>query len=157
MPEPGETAPDFALPLDDGSTFTLSSERGHPVVLYFYPQDETEGCTIENRAFTALAPQFAELGVTVIGISPDSVESHCAFRDKHGLALPLAADPDHKVIDAYGLWQLKKMFGNSYMGVKRGTVLIDADGRIFRTVMAPRVKDHADKVLTATREMVATA
>lgn len=155
MPQPGETAPDFELPLDDGTTFTLANERGHPVVLYFYPQDDTDGCTIENRAFTDLAQEFAALGVTVIGISPDSVESHCKFRDKHGLTLPLAADPEHKVIDAYGLWQLKTMFGNTYMGVKRGTVLIDAEGRIFRTVLAPRVKGHAEKVLAAAQEMCA--
>lgn len=152
--EVGSRAPDFALPTDDGSTFRLSEHRGRPVVLFFYPEDETEGCTIENLEFTSLAPEFARLGVTLVGISPDTVEKHCRFRDKHRLGARLAADPKLKVIKPYGLWQRKKLFGHEYDGLVRTTFLIDAKGCFAAIWKVTRIKGHAAIVLEATRELM---
>lgn len=153
MPVPalGALAPDFELTTDDRETFRLSRHRGRPVVLYFYPQDDTEGCTLENIEFTDLMPDFRELKTVVVGISPDSVDQHCSFRDKYNLGVPLGSDPDHTVIDAYGLWQLKKLWGVEYMGVKRATVVVDADGKVAGVIHATRIKGHAAKVLEAVR------
>ena len=150
-PTIGTPAPDFTLPSDRGDRFQLSENRGRPVVLYFYPEDDTEGCTLENIEFTDLLPQFVAEKAVVAGISPDTVEKHCSFRDKHGLAVPLLADPDRKVISAYGLWQLKKMFGVEFMGVKRATVIISPDGNVAELIHATRIKGHADRVLAAVR------
>ncbi len=147
----GSPAPDFDLATDRGENFRLSGARGRPLVLYFYPQDDTEGCTLENVEFTALLPQFENLGVRVLGISPDTVAAHCSFRDKYGLGVQLASDADHRVVESYGLWQLKKMFGVEFMGVKRATVLIDADGRVADVILATRIKGHAQKVLDSAR------
>lgn len=155
IPAIGAQAPDFDLVTDSGERFRLSKEKGHPVVLYFYPADDTGGCTVENLEFTAQLPEFRRLGVTVLGISPDSVEKHCAFRDKYGLAVPLAADPEHRAIAAYGLWQLKKMFGVEFMGLKRTSFLIAADGTIAGIYPATRIKGHAEKVLAAAKALVA--
>lgn len=152
----GTTAPDFALVSDSHDLFRLSEHRGRSVVLYFYPQDDTEGCTIENIEFTDQLPEFKKLGAVVVGISPDTVEKHCSFRDKYNLGVKLAADPERKAIKAYGLWQLKKMFGVEFMGVKRTTFLIDPDGIIAGIFPATRIKGHAEKVLAATRQLVAT-
>jgi thioredoxin-dependent peroxiredoxin len=154
-PEVGKKAPDFTLPTDTNEPFRLADHRGKPVVLFFYPEDDTEGCTIENIEFTRLLPAFAELGVKVVGISPDSVEKHCAFRDKHGLRATLAADPDLKVIKAYGVWGPKKMFGHEYDGVLRTTFLIGADGKVAGLWPVTRIKGHAEKVLAATRDQAA--
>jgi peroxiredoxin Q/BCP len=151
----GMPAPDFALATDAGDTFRLSDMRGRPVVLYFYPQDDTEGCTIENREFSALAPDFAALGVKLVGISPDSIADHCKFRDKYGLSVTLAADPEHKAIDAYGLWQEKTTFGRRYVGLVRTSFLIDAEGRIAGIWTVTRIKRHAAAVLEAARALVA--
>ncbi len=155
MPVPaiGTPAPDFELPTDAKETFRLSSHFGRPVVLYFYPQDDTEGCTLENIEFTDLMPNFRRLKTTVIGISPDTVEKHCSFRDKYNLGVPLASDPEHRVIDAYGLWQLKKLWGVEFMGVKRATVVIDAGGKVAGVIHATRIKGHAAKVLEAVRAL----
>lgn len=155
MPVPalGSPAPDFELMTDSSRSFRLSQHLGHPVVLYFYPEDDTEGCTLENIEFTDQMPAFAALGAVVVGISPDTVEKHCAFRDKYNLGVTLAADPERKVIEAYGLWQLKKMFGVEFMGVKRATVLIDAAGQVAGIFHATRIKGHAEKVLQATRQL----
>lgn len=150
----GSPAPDFELMTDRSRVFRLSDNRGHPVVLFFYPQDDTEGCTLENIEFTALIPQFEGLGVRVLGVSPDSVSAHCAFREKYALGAVLASDPDHRVIEAYGLWQLKKMFGVEFMGVRRATVLIDPDGRVSEVIHATRIKGHAQKVLDAARALL---
>ena len=152
--EPGTPAPDFELMTDSGEPFRLSQHLGRPIVLYFYPEDDTEGCTLENVEFTALLPEFSQLGAVVLGISPDSVEKHCAFRDKYALAVSLAADPERRAIEAYGLWQLKKMFAAQFMGVKRATVLIDARGKVAAVLLASRIKGHAAKVLEATRRLV---
>lgn len=147
----GTPAPGFVLPSDRGDSFRLSDHRGQPVVLYFYPEDDTEGCTLENIEFTDLMPQFAAERTVVVGISPDTIEKHCSFRDKHGLVVPLLADTDRKVITAFGLWQLKKMFGVEFMGVKRATIIVSPTGEIAELMHATRIKGHAERVLAAVR------
>jgi peroxiredoxin Q/BCP len=154
---PGSLAPDFELVTDSHQKFRLSDHRGHPVVLYFYPEDDTEGCTLENIEFTDQMPEFRRLGVVVVGISPDTVDRHCTFRDKYNLGVTLAADPERKAIEAYGVWQLKKMFGVEFMGVKRVTVLIAPDGKVADVFHATRIRGHAEKVLAAARALVAGA
>ena len=155
LPAVGTPAPDFELPTDRHETFRLSEQHGHPVVLYFYPQDDTEGCTLENIEFTDQMPEFRKLGARVVGISPDSVEKHCSFRDKYNLGVTLAADPERKAIEAYGVWQLKKLWGTEFMGVKRVTILVGPDGTIAGVFHATRIKGHAQKVLEATRALAA--
>jgi peroxiredoxin Q/BCP len=152
--ETGKKAPDFALTTDRNETFRLSEHKGSPVVLVFYPQDDTEGCTIENIEFTQLMPEFKKLGARVVGISPDSVDDHCKFRDKYQLALTLAADPDHEAIDAYDVWGPKSTFGRDYVGLIRTTFLIGPDGRIAGIWRVNRIKAHAADVLEATRSLV---
>ena len=154
--KPGDMAPDFTLPRDDGSTVTLSALRGRPVVLFFYPQDDSGGCTDENREFSALAPDFAARGAALIGISPDALDKHQRFRAKYGLAVPLAADPERRAIEAFGLWQLKKLYGREFMGLVRTSFIIDAEGRIARSIRATRIKGHAAKVLEALDALLAT-
>jgi peroxiredoxin Q/BCP len=145
----GDMAPDFTLPLDDGSSFHLAAERGRPVVLFFYPQDNTSGCTNENLEFSERAEAFARLGARLVGISPDPVAAHVKFRSKYNLLVPLAADPDRVAIDAFGLWQPKKLYGREFMGLIRTSFLIDAQGRVARIVRATRVRGHAQKMLEA--------
>ena len=145
----GNPAPNFQLALDDGSIVSLADLRGTPIVLYFYPADDTTGCTTENKEFSALAPEFAARGVKVIGISPDSLEKHGKFREKHSLSIPLAADPELTVIKAYDLWQPKKLYGREFMGLIRTSVLIGADGMLVRIIRATRVAGHAQKMLDA--------
>ena len=149
----GSPAPDFELVTDSYQKFRLSEHRGHPVVLYFYPQDDTEGCTLENQEFSALLPDFHALGAVVVGISPDSIESHCNFRDKFALSVPLLADVGEKVTRKYGLWQLKKLWGVEYMGLVRTSFLIDSKGKVAGIFKATRIRDHAAKVLDATRAL----
>lgn len=148
-PVEGDFAPDFTLPLDDGSSFTLSAQRGKPVVLFFYPQDDTEGCTIENQEFTQMAPEFAKRGAVLVGISPDSIAAHCKFRDKYALTVPLIADIERVAVTAFGLWQWKVLYGREYEGLVRTSFLIDAEGRIVDIVRATRIKGHAAKMLEA--------
>lgn len=145
----GDLAPDFTLNLDDGSSFTLSAERGHPVVLYFYPEDDSGGCTDENREFSDRAAAFQALGARLVGISPDPIDKHIKFRRKYGLTLPLGADPERTAIEAFGLWQLKKLYGREFMGLIRTSFIIGADGRILRIIRATRILGHAQKVLDA--------
>jgi peroxiredoxin Q/BCP len=147
----GTKAPDFELVTDAGTPFRLSDHRGRPLILFFYPEDDTEGCTIENLEFTALAPEFEKLGLTVLGISPDSVEKHCKFRDKYGLRIPLAADPGHKVTSKYGVWGPKKLFGHEYDGVIRTTFLVAPDGRLASIWKVTRIKGHAEAALAAAK------
>src|SRR5215211_3232099 len=149
MLQDGDKAPDFELPTDDGATFKLSRAKGKPVVLYFYPKDDTSGCTLEAQNFSALAPQFRKAGVEVIGISPDSVASHQKFCRKYGLAVRLASDEDKTVVNAYGVWVEKSMYGRKYMGVERATFLIDGRGRIAKSWRKVKVPGHADEVLAA--------
>ena len=145
----GLAAPDFTLLLDDGSTFQLSAERGRPVVLYFYPQDDSGGCRDENIEFSDRAGAFAALGARLVGISPDSLESHGKFRKKYGLQVPLAADPDRLAVEAFGLWKLKKLYGREFMGLIRTSFIIGADGRVVRIIKATRILGHAQKMLEA--------
>lgn len=154
---PGDVAPDFTLETGSGEQFQLSEHRGRPVVLFFYPKDNTEGCTVENLEFSQLAGAFDALGAAVLGISPDSVEAHCAFRDKHALKMPLAADPERLAIDAYGVWGEKKLYGRTFHGLHRTTFLIDPDGRIAAQWKVRRIKGHAQAVLDATRDLIESA
>lgn len=153
----GDIAPDFTLPLDDGTTFQLSGQRGKSVVLYFYPQDDSGGCVDENKEFSQRASAFAAAGARLVGISPDSIESHAKFRRKYGLTVPLAADPEHQAIAEFGLWKPKKLYGREFMGLIRTSFIIDADGRVARIVRATRILGHAQKMLEALEAHVSGA
>ncbi len=150
---PGDLAPDFTLPRDGGGSLSLSAFRGRPVVLFFYPKDDTKSCTLEAISFTELAPDFAAAGVELIGISPDSVKRHDRFAKKHGLTVTLAADEEKIAINAYGLWVEKSLYGRKYMGVERSTFLIAADGRIARVWEKVKVNGHAQEVLQAAKAL----
>jgi len=153
VPGAGASAPDFSLPTDGGGSVSLSALRGRPVVLYFYPKDDTSGCTLEAQTFTQLKPAFDKAGVEIIGISPDSAASHDKFKAKYDLALTLAADEEKEVANAYGVWVEKSMYGRKYMGVERSTFLIDRDGRIARAWTKVKVPGHADEVLAAAKAL----
>lgn len=148
----GDKAPDFELAHTDGA-LKLAKLKGKPIVLYFYPKDDTPGCTTEAKDFTALAPDFKKAGVTVIGVSPDSVASHAKFAKKHDLAVTLGADEDKTVANAYGVWVEKSMYGKTYMGVERATFLIDGKGRIARSWRKVKVAGHAEEVLAAAKAL----
>ena len=149
MADNGDAAPDFTLPVDDGSTVHLAELKGRPVVLYFYPKDDTSGCTAEAKDFTALADRFKAAGADVIGVSPDSVTSHQKFAKKYDLRVCLATDADKAVATAYGVWVEKSMYGRKYMGVERATFLIDDTGRIAKSWRKVKVPGHAGEVLAA--------
>ena len=151
--EAGKKAPDFTLPADDGSKVKLSGLRGNPVVLYFYPRDETPGCTREACAFRDRKQDLGELGATVLGVSPDGVASHEKFRDKHGLNFPLLADTQHKVAEKYGAWREKVRFGKKSMGIQRSTFLIDADGVVRKVWKSVKVDGHEEQVLAALQDL----
>lgn len=147
LPAVGKKTPDFALMSDRGEKVKLSALRGAPVVLYFYPKDDTPGCTVEALEFRDAAEDFAKLGAKVIGISTDSVESHCKFIQKHDLNFTLLADPDHKACERYGVWVEKMLYGRKFWGVQRATFLIDADGKVARVWPKVTPKGHAADVL----------
>lgn len=147
MIEVGDQAPDFTLLSDRGETVRLSELRGTRVVLYFYPRDDTSGCTAEACGFRDTLPAIQELHATVLGVSPDPVRSHERFRDKHDLNFPLLADEEHRVAEAYGAWGTKKMYGREYEGVLRSTFVIGGDGRIERVYRKVRPAGHADEVV----------
>ena len=149
MVQDGDKAPVFELPTDGGDTLDLARLKGKPVVLYFYPKDDTSGCTVEAKDFSRLAPDFRKADVEVVGVSPDSVESHRKFRKKYGLSIKLAADADKAVATAYGVWVEKSMYGRKYMGVERSTFLIDKGGRIAHSWRKVKVPGHAEEVLVA--------
>ena len=149
----GDTAPDFDLPADGGRRVSLGALRGRAVVLYFYPKDDTSGCTRQAVDFARLKAEFAASGIDVIGVSPDSTASHDAFKAKHGLDFSLASDPDKAVLEAYGVWTQKSMYGRTYMGVERSTFLIGPDGRIARIWRKVKVPGHAAAVLQAARAL----
>lgn len=149
----GDTAPDFTLPRDGGGMLTLSEQRPAPVVLFFYPKDNTPGCTREASEFTAQAAAFDALGARVIGISKDSVASHDKFVAKHALSMPLVSDEHGSVCEDYGTWVEKAMYGKTYMGIERSTFLIDGTGRIARVWRKVKVPGHVDEVLEALRAL----
>ena len=149
----GDAAPDFKLKTDGGGEARLVDLAGKPVVLYFYPKDDTSGCTAEAIAFSGLKPEFDRLQAVVIGVSPDSPASHDKFKSKHSLAVALAADPERSAIEAYGVWKEKSMYGRKYFGVERTTFLIGRDGRIARIWRKVKVPKHAQEVLAAVKAM----
>ena len=153
MVDVGQPAPDFTLSDQNGEPVTLSALRGAPVVLYFYPKDDTEGCTAEAIAFNGLRAEFDSAQTQILGLSPDSIASHEKFKRKHGLALTLAYDEAKAALEAYGVWREKSMYGRKYMGVERTTVLIDAEGRIARIWRKVRVPGHVEEVLDAARAL----
>ena len=153
MTETGQQAPRFTLPRDGGGTVTLSEFRGSPVVLYFYPKDMTPGCTNEAIDFSRLKGAFGEAGAVVIGVSKDSVARHDKFKAKHDLEVILASDESGAMIEDYGVWVEKKLYGRTYMGIERATLLIDGDGAIARIWRKVRVKGHVEDVLAAVQAL----
>jgi len=151
----GDPAPDLHVTASDGRTFNLA-RPGSPVVLYFYPKDDTSGCTREAQDFTALAKDFEQAGAYVVGVSRDPMKKHEKFIEKYDLGVPLASDEDGQISDAFGTWVQKSMYGRKYMGMDRSTFLIDADGRVVREWRKVKVTGHAQDVLGAVREHGAT-
>lgn len=151
--ETGQIAPDFTAPRDGGGTLTLSALRPQKVVLYFYPKDDTSGCTAEALDFTAQAADFAAAGAVVVGVSKDPVASHDKFVKKHSLGIALVSDAETGICEAYGVWGEKSMYGRKYMGIERTTVLIDAEGRIARIWNKVKVPGHVAEVLAAARAL----
>lgn len=149
----GTAAPDFDLPRDGGGRVSLGDFRGRPLVLFFYPKDDTTGCTAESRAFTALADEFEKAGAAVIGMSPDSVKCHDRFIKKHNLAVVLASDEEKTTLQAYGVWKQKTMYGRNFMGVERTTFLVREDGTIATIWQKVKVPGHAEIVLAAVQNL----
>jgi thioredoxin-dependent peroxiredoxin len=149
----GDIAPEFSLPGDGGKTVSLKDMRGRKVVLYFYPKDDTSGCTLEAKSFNDLRQDFAKASADIIGVSPDSVASHDKFKKKYALAFPLASDESKAMLEAYGVWAEKSMYGRKYMGVERTTVLIGADGKVAHVWSKVKVPGHAEEVLAAVRSL----
>jgi len=152
-PEPGQPAPAFTLPRDGGGTVSLDTLRGQAVVLYFYPKDDTPGCTLEAQSFTAEIEAFAGAGAVVLGISKDSVKKHDKFRDKYGLRIALLSDEESDVCERYGVWVEKSMYGKKYFGIERATFLIDKTGNLARVWRNVKVDGHAAEVLAAVRAL----
>ncbi len=153
IPDIGDKAPAFTLPTDDGGKVSLSELKGKPVVLYFYPKDDTTGCTREALDFSAAKAKFDRLGAAVIGCSRDSVASHAKFKTKHKLKLTLGADETGKVTESYGVWVEKSLYGRRYMGIERATFLIGPDGRIAAAWRKVKVAGHVEAVLEAIRAL----
>ena len=151
--EAGTKAPAFNLKATDGSKIRLSELKGQPVVLYFYPKDDTPGCTKEACAFRDRSSELQDLGAAVLGVSPDDVASHEKFTEKYDLNFPLLADTDHKIAEKYGAWREKNMYGKKSMGIKRSTFLIDANGVVAKVWKAVKVDGHDEKVLEAIRSL----
>jgi thioredoxin-dependent peroxiredoxin len=152
MVQEGDPAPDFALPDADGNIVKLSDSRGRFATVYFYPKDDTSGCTKEALDFSALNPEFEKLGAKIFGISPDGAKSHAKFRAKHALDVTLLSDERKAAIEAFGVWTRKKMYGRAYMGVERSTFLIGPDGKIVRCWRGVKVPGHAAGVLDALKK-----
>ncbi len=151
----GDHAPDFTLLNQSEEDVSLSDYAGSWLVLYFYPKDNTSGCTLEAKEFTCLVDAFSELGAIVIGVSKDSIQSHNNFIEKHDLGIELLSDPDHVVMEKYGVWQKKKLYGKEFMGVVRSTFLITPEGMIAQAWHKVKAKDHAEKVLETLKELQA--
>ncbi|MFC7052884.1 peroxiredoxin [Hansschlegelia quercus] len=153
LPTEGQPAPDFTLPGAGGRTLSLADFRGRKVVLYFYPKDDTSGCTLEAQEFTRLKEAFDAAGASVIGVSPDSVASHDKFAKKYSLDVALASDETKEMLTAYGVWGEKSMYGRKYLGVERATVLIDGDGKVARVWTKVKARGHADEVFAAVQRI----
>jgi len=153
MLETGKRAPAFTLPTDSGEKFQLTAQKGKVVVLFFYPKDNTSGCTKEAIGFTEKLRSFKSKDAVVVGISPDSVKSHEKFRKDHKLKVILASDEDKKVLEKYGVWVQKSMYGRKYMGVERTTILIDQKGKIARIWNKVKVPGHVEEVLEAVKAL----
>ena len=153
IPQEGGKAPAFTLDRDGGGKVSLKDFAGKPLILYFYPKDDTAGCTREAQDFTAAAPAFRKAGAAVLGISKDTVKAHDKFVAKYELKVPLASDPEGTVIEAYGSWVEKTLYGRKYMGIDRSTFLIDGEGRIVRIWRKVRVGGHVDEVLAAVKAL----
>jgi peroxiredoxin Q/BCP len=151
--QPGDKAPSFRLATDGGGEISLSGLKGQPFVLYFYPKDDTSGCTKEALEFTKIAKKFADLGVALVGVSKDSTASHDKFKAKHKLKLTLASDPETATARTYGVWVEKSMYGRKYMGMQRSTFLIDAKGKIVQVWHKVKVAGHAEAVLAAAKAL----
>jgi peroxiredoxin Q/BCP len=149
MVEEGKPAPDFELTSDAGETVKLSDFRGRPVVLYFYPKDDTPGCTTQACGIRDAYGEFQQRGAAVLGVSPDDQASHVRFRDKHSLPFMLLADPDHSVAEDYGVWVEKNAYGKKKMGIERSTFLIDSEGNVTKVMRRVKPDTHADDVLAA--------
>ena len=149
MVEEGKPAPDFELTSDEGETVRLSGLRGQPVVVYFYPRDDTPGCTAQACGIRDNYEAFGERGAVVLGISPDDESSHVKFKQKYGLPFTLLADPDHRVADEYGVWVERSMYGKTFMGIERSTFVIDAEGNVAKIMRRVRPDTHAEQVLEA--------
>lgn len=153
IPQPGQQAPLFSTIDQDGNQVSLSDFLEQWVVLYFYPKDDTPGCTVEAKDFTELSQDFTQLGAKILGVSPDAQKSHCKFINKHNLTITLLSDVEHQVAEAYGAWRLKKFMGKEYMGVERSTFLIAPNQTIAHTWAKVQAKNHAMAVLTQLREL----
>ena len=153
LPEIGQDAPDFELPSDGGGTIALSSLKGKAVVLYFYPKDDTSGCTTEAVDFSALKADFDKAGAVIVGLSPDSAKSHDKFKAKHGLSVILASDEEKSTLESYGVWVEKSMYGRKYMGIDRSTFLLDGEGKIAGVWRKVKVPGHAAAVLKAAQAL----
>jgi peroxiredoxin Q/BCP len=153
VPNPGDPAPDIALPDETGTVRRLADQRGRWTVIYFYPEDDTPGCTIEACQFRDLDDEIREIGADVWGVSPDGAVSHRRFREKFGLPFTLLSDEQHALADAYGAWQKRSMYGREYMGIVRSSFLVDPDGRIARAWPRVRADGHAAEVLAAIDEL----
>ncbi len=148
-PDTGDVAPQFTLPTDGGGEFSLSSNNNSKIVIFFYPKDDTSGCTAEAIDFTAAKSKFAALGVEIYGISPDPVKKHDKFKIKHDLGITLISDEEKTTLEAYGVWVEKSMYGRKYMGVERSTFLIGKDGKVIKSWRKVKVPGHVDDVLAA--------
>ncbi len=147
MLKEGDPAPDFRLPADDGKTYALKDLRGQKVVLYFYPKDDTPGCTKEACSFRDNLARLRSKGAVVFGVSKDDLESHAKFREKYSLSFPLLSDPEGKVLGEYGVWKEKSLYGKTFMGIERTTFVIDESGRIRKVFPRVKVDGHVDEVL----------
>jgi thioredoxin-dependent peroxiredoxin len=147
--EEGKPAPDFELTSDEGETVRLSELRGRPVVVYFYPRDDTPGCTAQACGIRDNYEAFGERGAVVLGISPDDESSHVKFKQKYGLPFTLLADPDHRVADDYGVWVERSMYGKTFMGIERSTFVIDGEGKVAKVMRRVKPDTHAQQVLEA--------
>jgi thioredoxin-dependent peroxiredoxin len=157
MSEIGQPAPDFSLESDSRETISLESLRGRPLVVYFYPKDDTPGCTRQACAIRDNWAEFGRLGATVIGVSPQSAESHRKFKQKYSLPFPLLADTDHAMAEAYGVWVEKKNYGRTYMGISRSGFVIDADGRLAAAKRNVKADAHLDWALAEVKKLLSTA